>query len=236
LTRDYRLLLTTRVLRAFAFGFGAVVIGIHLERRQLPPTEIGVILALALVSASTSGLVLTATARRLGRRRALALTGLLMAAAGVDMAVAPSFWALLLAGLTGMLSAGGVDLGPFLPLEQAILTDSVDADRRNRAFARYSLTGGLAGAAGALAAGLASDLGRSQLFFLLYAAIGLVVGALPLLISDLVERHRQGPVFGNLRPLIGLSALFALDAFGGGLGSRPPGAVKVKRRSLPRKV
>jgi MFS family permease len=218
-TRDYRILLATRVLRAFGFGFGAVLVGIHLERRHLPPIEIGVILAIALVSASMSGLVLAAVSGHSGRRRALALTGLLMAGTGLDMALGPNFWALLAAGLTGMLSAGSVDLGPFLPLEQAILTESVDRRRRNRAFARYSLTGGLAGAAGALAASLGSDLTRSRLFFLLYAAIGLATCLLPLLMSENVEvpLAKARAVFGNVRPLLGLSALFALDAFGGGL-------------------
>jgi MFS family permease len=212
-TRDYRLLLGARMLRAFGFGFGAVVVGIHLERRHLRPFEIGVILAVALVSASVSGLVLAAASHRFGRRRALALTGLLMAGAGLDLVLAPNFWALLPAALTGMLSAGSVDLGPFLPLEQAILTESVDRQGRNRAFARYSLTGGLAGAAGALAAGL----GGSQLLFLLYSGIGLAGCLLALLLSERVEVERGGAMFGNLKPLLGLSALFALDAFGGGL-------------------
>jgi MFS family permease len=212
-TRDHRLLLGARMLRAFGFGFGAVVVGIHLERRHLRPFEIGVILAVALVSASVSGLVLAAASHRFGRRRALALTGLLMAGAGLDLVLAPNFWALLPAALTGMLSAGSVDLGPFLPLEQAILTESVDRQGRNRAFARYSLTGGLAGAAGALAAGL----GGSQLLFLLYSGIGLAGCLLALLLSERVEVERGGAMFGNLKPLLGLSALFALDAFGGGL-------------------
>jgi MFS family permease len=212
-TRDYRLLLGARMLRAFGFGFGAVVVGIHLERRHLRPFEIGVILAVALVAASVSGLVLAAASHRFGRRRALALTGLLMAGAGLDLVLAPNFWALLPAALTGMLSAGSVDLGPFLPLEQAILTESVDRQGRNRAFARYSLTGGLAGAAGALAAGL----GGSQLLFLLYSGIGLAGCLLALLLSERVEVERGGAMFGNLKPLLGLSALFALDAFGGGL-------------------
>lgn len=213
MTRDYGLLLGARLLRAFGFGWGAVVVGIHLERRHLRPFEIGVILAVALVSASMSGLVLAAASHRFGRRPVLALTGLLMAGAGLDLALAPGFWALLPAALTGMLSAGGVDLGPFLPLEQAILTESVDRRGRNRAFARYSLTGGLAGAAGALAAGM----GSSRLLFLLYAGIGLATCLLALLLSARVEVERGGAMFGSLRPLLGLSLLFALDAFGGGL-------------------
>ncbi len=45
-----------------------------------------------------------------------------------------------------MLGAS-VDLGPFLPIEQALLAESVADDRQPAAFGHYSLTGGLAAAA-----------------------------------------------------------------------------------------
>src|SRR5207244_12885474 len=81
-SHDFRLLLLTRTLRAFGFGFAAVLIGIYLERRGLPPDLIGLGLTLGLAAASLLGLLLAALASRLGRRRALALAGLGMALTG----------------------------------------------------------------------------------------------------------------------------------------------------------
>lgn len=71
-----------------------------------------------------------------------------MALTGLDLAMATQPALLLAAGITGMLGAASVDLGPFASVEQAVLAEAVPPDRRNVAFARYSLTGGLFNAAG----------------------------------------------------------------------------------------
>jgi MFS family permease len=162
-----------------------------------------------------------ALAARVGRRKALAAVGLLMAITGLDLALANQPALLVLSGATGMLGAASVDLGPFAPLEQAALAEVVPPQRRNLAFGRYALSGGLFSAAGGLAAAFASAT-SGRTYFLLYAAIGLVTAVLPLLMSGAVEVELRGPAFGALRSpemlrvLTGLSALFALDSFAGG--------------------
>ncbi len=120
-----------------------------------------------------------------------------------------------------MLGAAGVDLGPLLAVEQAMLTESVPADRRNCAFGRYSLIGGLATAAGGLAGGFGTTPERIQWLFLLFAAIGIVTAEIILSLSPHVESPSPGPVLSRISigPLTGLAALFAVDAFGGGLGT-----------------
>ncbi len=214
---DRTLLFAGRSLRAFGFGFAAVLIGIHLERRGLTAPEIGLTLAVGLVAASLSGLASAGLATRVGRRRTLAVAGLLMSVTGLDLAAATQAWLLILAGLTGMLGAASVDLGPFASVEQAVLAETVPAARRNVAFARYSLSGGIFNAAGGLAATFAIGLPQSRLFFATYAAIGLLTAALPLFMSEKVEVSGAAPAFGSFRPLAGLAALFALDSLGGGL-------------------
>ena len=216
--RDYRLLLGARLLRSFAFGFTAVLLGIQLEHRGLGPEAIGVVLAIGLLSASLYGLPLAAIAARIGRRPVLAAVGVLMALTGLDLA-AGSQQLLLFAGATGMLGASTTDLGPFLALEQAMLAESVPTERRNSAFGRYSVTGGLAAAAGGLAAGLGSTPQRVQILFLFYAVVGLATAVLALLLSKQVESPAPGPMLSRaaLKPIAGLSALFAVDSLGGGL-------------------
>jgi MFS family permease len=213
---DRALLFGARGLRAFAFGFCAVLIGVHLERHGLSPGLIGLTLGLGLAAASLSGLAFAGLAARFGRRSALALAGLLMALTGVDLAFADQAALLVAAGLTGMLGAASVDLGPFASVEQAVLAEAVPASGRNVAFGRYSLTAGLFNAAGGLAASLATGAGGRSAFFLIYAAIGLVTALLPLVMSRRVEATGLPVAFGKFRPLAGLAALFALDSLGGG--------------------
>ena len=213
---DHALLLGARGLRSFGFGFSAVLIGIYLERRGLSPGLIGLTLGIGLAAASLSGLISASLAARFGRRWALSIAGLLMALSGLDLALAGQPALLVAAGLTGMLGAASVDLGPFASVEQAVLAEAVPPSARNVAFGRYSLTGGLFNAGGGLAATAAAGDSASRAFFLLYAAIGLLTAVLPLFMSPRVEAPGRPLAFGKFRPLAGLAALFALDSLGGG--------------------
>ncbi|HYL08946.1 MAG TPA: MFS transporter [Candidatus Udaeobacter sp.] len=213
--------MTARGLRSFGFGFSAVLIGIHLERRGLSPALIGLALGLGLAAASLAGLAAVPTAARFGRRRTLALVGLGMGLTGLDLAVATQPALLVIAGATGMLGAASSDLGPFAPLEQSALTDVVPPARRNLAFGRYSLTGGMFNAAGGLSAAAATAASISA-FYLLYAALGVATAILPLLMTSVVEVGVPSGLGGPLRDrslvrvLAGLAALFALDSLAGG--------------------
>ncbi len=211
--RDRPLLLAARGLRAFGFGFSAVLLALHLEGAGLSPTLIGVTLAVGLAAASLTGLASAALAGRFGRRRTLAGIGLLMALTGIDLALARQPGLLVISGLTGMLGAASVDYGPFASVEQAVLAETTSPKSRNRAFGRYSLTGGLFNAAGGLSTAVFSG---TRAFFLLYAAIGVITALLPLFMSEQVEVQPAQVVFGSFRPLAGLAALFALDSLGGG--------------------
>jgi MFS family permease len=219
---DRVLLFAGRGARAFGFGFAAVLIGLHLEQRGLSAPLIGLALGIGLAAASISGLGAAFVAARVGRRPALAITGVLMALTGLDLGLAQQSGWLIASGVTGMLGVASVDLGPFASVEQAALTEAVTPARRNLAFARYSLTAGLFNAAGGLSAGLAANEDAMRAFFLLYAAIGIVTAVMPLLMSARVESELRGPAFAALRNpetrrvLVGLSALFALDSFAGG--------------------
>jgi hypothetical protein len=139
-----------------------------------------------------------------------------MALTGLDLALATQPFLLVAAGLTGMLGAASVDLGPFASVEQAVLAEAVPPEARNIAFARYSLTGGLFNAAGGLSAALAAGHGRTEAFFLFYAVLGLATAVLPIFMTSKVEAPVAAPPFGSFRPLAGLAALFALDSLGGG--------------------
>jgi MFS family permease len=217
--RDYRLLLFVRVLRSFGFGFVPVLLGLRFEERGLGAGPLGAALSIGVLAAALSGLPLAALASRLGRRPVLAATGLLMALTGADLATATQPAVLILAGATGMLGASGTDLGPYLAIEQSALVDSVPDRRRNRAFGRYSLAGGLAAAAGGLVASLGTSPGRIQVLFLAFAALGLTTGAISLFLSPQAGIAPPGPIISraSAKPLAGLAALFGIDALGGGL-------------------
>lgn len=219
MSRDYKLLLLIRVLRSVGFGFVPVLLGLLFDARGLGAGPLGLALSIGVLAAALYGLPLAALARRVGRRPVLIATGVLMAISGADLALSGQPVLLVLAGATGMLGVSGVDLGPFLAIEQAALVDSVSDRRRNRAFGRYSLTGGLGVAGGGLVASIGTSTTGVEALFGVFAALGLIVAALGFFLSPGAETAARGPIVSraSMRPIAGLAALVSVDALGGGL-------------------
>src|SRR2546425_4293469 len=157
LDRDGRLLFTTRVLRMFGYGFLAVVLVLYLAALGLDPLTIGAILTLTLVGDTVISLWLTTSADRIGRRRVLTAGSLLMVGAGIVFAITSWVPLLILAATIGVISPTGNEVGPFLAVEQAALSQATPDARRTPTFAWYNLAGYVATAIGALAAGFLSQ-------------------------------------------------------------------------------
>jgi MFS family permease len=232
---DARALFAMRTVRMFGYGFLAVVLVLYLAALGLDPVAIGAILTLTLIGDTVISLWLTTHADRLGRRRVLIISSLLVVIAGVAFVVTDWLPLLILAGIVGVISPTGNEVGPFLAVEQASLTEVVSARRRTATFAWYNVAGYVATATGALGAGL---LGQALLSAGLpevdayravvvgYAAIGLVMMVLAWRLGDAIEAapatasddgiaRRLG--LGRSRSVVlRLSALFSLDAFAGG--------------------
>jgi MFS family permease len=237
--RQVELLFATRAVRMFAYGLTSVVLVLHLAAAGLSAARVGLLLTLTLLGDTAISLLLTTRADRLGRRRTLMVGAALMLVAAAVFATSTSFPLLLLAATVGVLSPSGNEVGPFLAVEQAALSQQVAAERRTSTFAWYQLTGSLATAAGALCGGgLVQGLGRAGLSPLAsyrgvslgYGLAGLVLAVLFLRLSPAVEvapaAGAAGAVAAPARGWLGLhrsrgvvlrlSALFALDAFAGG--------------------
>jgi MFS family permease len=232
-TRDARLLFLARAVRMSGYGALGVILVLYLAAVGLDAGEIGVLLTLTLVGDTVISLYLTTHADRIGRRRTLVIGAILMAAAGVVFTDNASFVVLLVAATLGVLSPSGAEVGPFLPIEQASLTEVTPPQRRTSIYAWYNLTGSIATASGALVSGITvgalrgagwSDVDAYRAILAGYAVLALALIPIVLKVSSAVEvapadtsiarrfgLHRSRGIIGRL------AALFALDAFAGGL-------------------
>ena len=122
MTRDAWLLFGTRFVRLFAYGSLSVVLVFYLISIGLDERETGVLLTLTLAGDTVVSLLLTTQADRIGRRRVLIAGSALMVAAAVVFASTRAVWLLFIAGTVGVLSPSGNEVGPFLPIEQAALS------------------------------------------------------------------------------------------------------------------
>jgi MFS family permease len=191
----------------------------------LGPSELGLVLAAVLVGSAGASVVLARVGDRVGRRQAYATLFVLMAAAGAVFALTDWLPALVVAALTGTVSADVVESGPFTTLEQPMLAGVTGAGGTTRTFAVYNAVATLAGSLGALVvAGVAllPDPPASQRLFLVYPA----AAAGGLLLASRLSRAVEAPApepaaprtpLGTSRANVyKLSGLFALDSFGGG--------------------
>src|SRR5262245_10841164 len=147
------LLFAARFVRLFAYGSLSVVLVFYLVGIGLTEPQAGLLLALALLGDAAVSVAITTRADHFGRRRMLLAGALLMGAAGLTFALTNNFWVLLVAATIGVISPSGQEVGPFQPIEQAMLAQRTGERDRTRLFAWYTLTGALATAAGALAGG-----------------------------------------------------------------------------------
>ncbi len=231
LSTDGKKLLATRVLRTFAYGYLATVIGLYLDKLGLAPTEIGLVLSAAIGGSALMTVFWSLMADRYGRRRTVATMALLMAVGGMAFALTSEFWVLVAAGFTGTISATSSEVGVFQTVEQAILPQTAPDARRTWLFSIYNTSANFAAALGSLfvaAVAFVGSLGlqgadRYRPFFVLYAVIGVANLALFVSLSDRVEVaqvHGQRRFVGIHRSgatVAKLAALFGLDAFAGAL-------------------
>jgi len=234
LPRDGRLLFVTRALRMFGYGLISIILVLYLADVGLSESRIGLLLTLTLAGDTVISLWLTTTADRAGRKTMLVVGALLLLIAAVVFRLTTRYWLLLAAATVGVISPSGNEVGPFLSVEQAALSQVVPGRDRTAVFAWYHLAGAIATALGALVGGSAVDvlqgrgwppLDSQRAVIAGYAAVGLALAGLFLLLSPAVEpppagRVPAGPVVLGLHKSRGvvlkLSSLFALDAFAGG--------------------
>lgn len=237
LTTDAWVLFATRFIRLFAYGSVSVVLVFYLVDIGLTAPQTGMLLTLTLAGDTIVSLFLTTQADRIGRRRTLLAGAVLMVFAGLVFASTTVLWLLVLAATVGVISPSGNEVGPFLSIEQAALSHVVTDRIRTEVFAWYTLAGSLATALGALAAGTATRVMQTTIpavssyrtVVIVYAALGIILTLLFSRLSPGAEASTRSEKLASRRTLAGLagldrshdvvlklSALFALDAFGGG--------------------
>lgn len=155
--RDVILLFSARIVRLFAYGALSVVLSLYLHERGLTGVEIGLLFTLTLAGAAGISLWITTRADRIGRRRMLIFGAGLMIIAGIVFSLTGDPVLLMIAGIIGVISLSGNEIGPFLSLGQAALSQLLSSGQRTKAFAWYNLAGSLATASGALVGGFLSQ-------------------------------------------------------------------------------
>jgi len=224
---DMFYLYSARAARGFGDGFAALILPAYLSALGFGPVQIGIVAAAALLGSAVLTLAIGLIAPRCDLRTLLLACAGLMIATGIAFPASAHFVFIALVAFIGTINPTTGDIGVHVPLEQAAVARSVPDRERTHTFARYSLIGALAIAAGALTAAapdaLASlgmdKLVALKLMFYVYAALGLLAAVLYAFLPHATSKQTSSPprALGESRATVyKLAALFSLDSFAGG--------------------
>jgi MFS family permease len=224
---DVFYLYAARAARGLGDGFAAIILPAYLIELGFGPFQIGLVAAAALLGSAALTLAIGFLAPRYDLRTLLLLCAFLMVATGIAIPNLQHLVFIAMVAFIGTMNPSTGDIGVHVPLEHAALAQNVSDRDRTSTFARYSLIGALAGAAGALAAGmpdvlLSFGIGKRaalQGMFYVYAALGLLGAALYSFLprTEVKDTATAPAALGpSRRTVYKLAALFSLDSFAGG--------------------
>ena len=213
-------------MRGFGDGFAVIILPAYLSEIGFDALQIGIVATAALLGTAAATLLIGHLGARHDIRNLLLLGAAFMIASGILFPNAQHIVLVAMIAFFGTMNPSTGDLGMLVPLEHAMIARSVADQERTGAFARYSLIGALATAAGALAAAAPDLLGTIgidrltalKLLFYAYAGLGAVIALIYTRLPH-AEMKAQAPqaALGPSRGIVyKLAALFSVDAFAGG--------------------
>lgn len=215
---DVGIVLSAKAIRTLCYGYLGVLFPVYVVEHGLPAAGLGVAVTLTLASTSAFTFAARRPAARFGPRPVLMALSIAIIASATVFLTTEHATAIVLAAMLGNLAVGIGEAGPFLPLEQVVVSRGVASDDLTRTMSAYNLVGYLAAAAGS---GLVARWLRApSALFLLFLCSGVAQLVLYSRLShrtpadaplDGTRKHRSGPLVRRL------GALFALDSLAGGL-------------------
>lgn len=230
--RDRFIINTAAFLRSLGIGLIGVVLGIYLSRIGFSAFRIGAVLAIGLAGSAVATTVTGFAADRVGRKLFLVILSFLTALGGLALYVTPALPLLLGIAFVSMLNGTGTERSATFALEQAVIPGLGPESRRTWNLAFYNVLIDAGSSFGALGAGLPlliqnqfnfSLLGSYRVLFLGYSGLCTATAIVYSLLSPAVEVNnlptldRARRVAPETKAIVAkLTALFSLDAFGGG--------------------
>ena len=232
MTRNIRLICCAAFLRSMSTGVLGLSCSQCISRNGLSATWIGAVIAAGLAGSAVATGWISYRVDALGKRRSLVLLAILTAFGGVALALFHSPAALLVASFLFMLNGMGTDRSASFAIEQAAIPSLIPDKRRTWTLSWYNVILDVAGALGALSGALPIVLQRAwgldvesayQWVFAGYSLANLGAAGLYLFLTEEIELRKTLPksqkveVTPHTRAIVRrISALFALDAGGGG--------------------
>jgi MFS family permease len=240
LNTDAWLLIISKSIRLFSYGFLAVMLVIYLESLGFSTDRVGLLLTLTLFGDAALSMLLTTHADRWGRKKTLIIGSVIAITTSFIFATQTNFYILLITGIAGVISPSGNEIGPFMAIEISSIAEVILPTQRTALMAWYNLFGSFFSAGGALTCGIIMNYLREANYdlptacsrvLILYGFVQMGQLALFCYLSPSIEpptlhtsfkgdRHKNdGSTWFGLHKskwiVLQLSLLFMIDSFAG---------------------
>lgn len=122
-SKDVLLLFIARGVRMLSYGSLTVILLLYLRSIGFTDLQVGLLLTCILCGDLGITFQLTTSADHVGRKRTLIIGALLKVFAGLLFCYSTNFFILAIAGIIGVISSTGGEIGPFMAIEQSALMD-----------------------------------------------------------------------------------------------------------------
>jgi MFS family permease len=214
--RSSLLVFSAKAVRTFCYGFLGILLPLHLSDLGMGGGGIGAGLTLVLAASAALTWMVRRPAERHGATAPLIGLAALSVLAATLLLITRDPRLVIAAAMLGNVAVGGGETGPFLTLEQVVISRAVAPARLASGLSLYNLVGYVAAALGAAAAAALPARGLFWIF----------LGGAIIQIAAYAQLRVDGrPIAGRAMKLASLpsasiirrlAALFALDSLAGG--------------------
>jgi len=212
-----RLVFLAKSARTFCYGALGVLLPVYLTELGFDAGQLGIAVTLTLLASTAMTFMVRWPAERWGPRAALMAQASLIVVSAIAFLLTRQPWVVVAAAMAGNVAVGTGETGPFLSLEQVIVTRDAARERLTTTLSYYNLIGY---AAAGLGAAVVTRLGAShQPLFAVFLLSGLTqLVAYGLMRREPVPHAATREAAGTpSRPFVRrLAVIFALDSFAGG--------------------
>src|SRR5262249_27927148 len=129
-SRDVAAVYAAKTVRTFCYGFLGIALPLHFSDLGLSPAGVGMSVTLMLAGSAVLTWGVRRPAERLGGRAALLALAGLTGVSAFALLLARNPWVAVGAAVLGNVAVGVGETGPFLVIEQVVVTRAVAGSRR----------------------------------------------------------------------------------------------------------
>jgi MFS family permease len=214
LPADVLALFVAKTVRTFCYGFLGIVLPLYLASLGMSASGIGFAITLTLGGSALLTWAVRRPSERFGPRAPLLALVVLSTTSALLMLFSSWPPLIVLAAVLGNVAVGTGETGPFLTIEQVLISRTVAPERRTHVLGIYNFLGYGASAAGAAIVGFVA--GYRALFLMFLAAALIQSVAYARLRVAPVPPRPAGGALSSASLIRRFAVLFAMDSFAGG--------------------